>query len=758
MEENRKHIDELFSAELGSYTELPQPAVWASLEKKLDDHTKRRAPYRWLWYALLAILASMVLYYAYTTVSTIEERNNKAINNNSTVISKSQDDEETASLLPEGENAGTAQNAGGNNSLNVQASGEQGRADNATPGTYLETHTGKNNGAANTTAAHNTATATNATQHAKVAQNKANTVVTGKATPKGNVVANANLNATGTNVSKQNNQKAVTANAAGKINNISANGSLPANTKSVLTVGPDTIKNTTQHKTAKPVLASSGSRRKAVNTPVAQKDNGSVPQDDEEASANNDGPVTKHDNKINSASSGNAANNIAAKHKATTTQHRPAPANPAIARKNNLNANAGNLANASAKKGRRNTGNYAAKSNKKNAANNATVTTALTPASGTNAKTFVSKPKLSKASRAGNNLKMPVAQPNNDNDITTTAPANTTKGKSLPTTFQTEKEWQSVVNPDKDRNDNGIDLNAFFNKTNNVSGGESSENTTTDNASGGGSNTEGSRKGKYVFDAGFKLGYEIGSGSYNANKFVAAPYLQYNITNGISVVMQPTIKYATLNKTDLGYSKPYYRLGNSTMDSNHSLVVPLPVDTSTPVTITRRYSYSQTHDSIVVSRAISNKNYIEFELPVMLQYKVFKSIGIYLGVAMNYSKLVQIEETQKEYNGIVRRDSLKFPSTLITSPRPAVPTAESRFTYDYEPYSNYKAGNAPNATSNPLRFSYTLGFNCYVTPRFFFDVMYTQMLSKPNYIPDTRLQEIYKQGYLRLSIGYRFTR
>ena len=59
MEQNFKHIDNLFREELGGYTESPPPAVWEALEKRLDSAERKRPgfPYLWLWY----ILAVMVV-------------------------------------------------------------------------------------------------------------------------------------------------------------------------------------------------------------------------------------------------------------------------------------------------------------------------------------------------------------------------------------------------------------------------------------------------------------------------------------------------------------------------------------------------------------------------------------------------------------------------------------------------------------------------------------------------------------------------
>ncbi len=60
MEKNMNNIDHLFKDELGGYTEVPPPAVWDALEKRLQGDDKRRVyPYRWLWY--VGIVSFIVL-------------------------------------------------------------------------------------------------------------------------------------------------------------------------------------------------------------------------------------------------------------------------------------------------------------------------------------------------------------------------------------------------------------------------------------------------------------------------------------------------------------------------------------------------------------------------------------------------------------------------------------------------------------------------------------------------------------------------
>ncbi|MGN6476580.1 MAG: hypothetical protein ACTHKV_05100, partial [Flavipsychrobacter sp.] len=261
-----------------------------------------------------------------------------------------------------------------------------------------------------------------------------------------------------------------------------------------------------------------------------------------------------------------------------------------------------------------------------------------------------------------------------------------------------------------------------------------------------------SETSKKPFDFGAKLGFEKGFGSYQANKLVFAPYLQFRIASNISVIAQPTVKYAMINKNVLDDPQSYYRTGSSSLDSNHTIKT--APDSFATDTISRRYYLHQSHDSIVVTRSIKQKSYIEFELPILLQFKVSKSFSPYLGVTMNYSTIVNSADNQKTYSGITRNDSVIYAPVSVNAPAPAKPNPGSSFQYKGTPFSQYTPGPS-SAPSSMFRFSYSVGFNYLVNNRLFFDLMYTKTFSSLTGIQDTRIREIYNQGYLRLSVGYR---
>lgn len=264
---------------------------------------------------------------------------------------------------------------------------------------------------------------------------------------------------------------------------------------------------------------------------------------------------------------------------------------------------------------------------------------------------------------------------------------------------------------------------------------------------------------KLKLDYGIKAGYDAGIGSYHANGYVFSPYIEWKLSDKISVLLQPGVKYAKLNKTSIDDAAvSYYNITASKLDSAHQRVQ-LGLDSfAQPYYGTRRrYYYSQTHDSVVIATEIKTKTYYQYEIPLMLQYRIVKQLGMYAGVSANISKvMIEKAEVRKTYNNITLNDSLLFAVVPDSIPAPSIPSVNSRFSYNTTPYSQYNAGTTlQNATSNPVRFSYVIGINYEVWRRLMIDMVVHGMLSSPTYIPDSRIKSIYKQPYIRIMIGYR---
>lgn len=73
MDERKVHIDEFFRRQMDGYTEMPPPAVWDALEKRLDEKPgrKRPIPIWWFWtIAGLILLSSAVIIAGYLNNNT----------------------------------------------------------------------------------------------------------------------------------------------------------------------------------------------------------------------------------------------------------------------------------------------------------------------------------------------------------------------------------------------------------------------------------------------------------------------------------------------------------------------------------------------------------------------------------------------------------------------------------------------------------------------------------------------------------------
>lgn len=262
----------------------------------------------------------------------------------------------------------------------------------------------------------------------------------------------------------------------------------------------------------------------------------------------------------------------------------------------------------------------------------------------------------------------------------------------------------------------------------------------------------------FTFNYGAKVGYEFAKGDYHVNSYVFSPYLQYNLTRRLSLVLQPGIKSSTINNTYLDPGQSYYNITSAKLDSNHQKIQTSIDTTYSPIygAVKPKYYYTQTHDSIVTSTTIAKKTYFEFELPILVQYEVVRHMRVYGGISANFSRIVAVIEHREEYKNITLKDSVILKPQAAADPAPPIPTPYSKFAYSYLPYSQYNNIATQNPVSSPVRFSYMLGFNYQVWRKFSIDVLMQGLLSNPSYIYDTRVRSLYQQTHFRISLGYQF--
>lgn len=742
MEENRKHIDKLFQEELGNYTEAPSPAVWEALEKRLDIHyaPKVKTPvrsYSWVWYALAAAIVATVLYFVLSGAVKRSHSESPAINKEtgyrentapSAQPSSAVQDHELANEDHINERATKTENSVDNNTGDTSSAGKSGAA---SVGGAQKPGQANESVKASVKAAH-----TSAANHHSTTSNKQatqnNTQVSGrnvaihsrkgkKSSPGGNnssVAANKNKDAGIRNDNKDTLHNNSESSASGIVEKGKTSTEVIAST----------------HKPAKNVR--SDTSMVAGNSPVAKTTASKKAGGRKYTSSKKE---IKGETALNAPGETEvAANNTVAK----TAKNVPGAKSLT---ENTYSGGNAVTANKSSKK----TGNNGARKKTGGAAD----------------KLANNNTTAKKNSKPANRMKDKAQEPDQGPDVSfdNTAGNKSKKEQEIAKAEEMPKiDWQKGFKADDDR---GIKKVSAGNESGNAgkdAGTQGGGDKVAQSGGGGGAaagydekekKKKKDKTGKKPFDFGAKLGFEKGFGSYQANKLVFAPYLQFKIASNISVIAQPTVKYAMINKNVLDDPQSYYRTGSSSLDSNHT--IKKAIDSFAEDTITRRYYLHQNHDSIVVTRSIKQKSYIEFELPVLLQFKVSKSFSPYLGVTMSYSTIVNSADDQKTYSGITRNDSVIYAPVSVNAPAPAKPNPGSSFQYNGTPFSQYTPGPS-SAPSGMFRFSYSVGFNYLVNNRLFFDLMYTKTFSSLTGIQDTRVREIYNQGYLRLSVGYRF--
>ncbi len=256
----------------------------------------------------------------------------------------------------------------------------------------------------------------------------------------------------------------------------------------------------------------------------------------------------------------------------------------------------------------------------------------------------------------------------------------------------------------------------------------------------------------HKFEAGIKGGYERGFYDDAATKFVAAPYLQYNINHRFSIMVQPAIKSSTISTRKIGRPQSNYKSNN---DSNATLsgnpVVSYIVEggSTTDTLYTTKYTYTQTHDSIVKSYTYGG-SYLEFEFPILLKYNISQNVSVYGGVNINYSKLLGIKENIYTKQGI----KISIDSTNTTSGAPNHLSINSVIIQSTQ-NSNNDGSLYATPSGGLIRVGYMLGFSYEYSDRWLFDALIQQTPVKPYMQGGYNTNTSVSSAYFRLSVGYK---
>lgn len=247
---------------------------------------------------------------------------------------------------------------------------------------------------------------------------------------------------------------------------------------------------------------------------------------------------------------------------------------------------------------------------------------------------------------------------------------------------------------------------------------------------------------------GIKAGYERGVDNYAASKYVLSPYFQFNLSPKTAIMVQPAIKYAKLSTKNVGSSQSYYNVNPDwTLNQNGNSVQTI---NGADTFYTTKYTYSETHDSIVKSYTVGG-TYMEFELPLLLKYMLSKKLSIYGGVNFLYSTLTSITEHTYTQQGILK-------SVDFTNVTPALPTslpASPDISYPGTPFASYNGPLYKSSQASQFHVGYMIGFSYECGSRLLFDLLMEQSPLNTDIKGGYNVNAPLSAPYFRLSVGYK---
>ncbi len=256
-------------------------------------------------------------------------------------------------------------------------------------------------------------------------------------------------------------------------------------------------------------------------------------------------------------------------------------------------------------------------------------------------------------------------------------------------------------------------------------------------------------------EAGVKMGFEGGTTNDAARKFVVSPYAQFNLSPKLSIMVQPGVKIANVPDRNIGSPESYYSINedgrwNQGPTTKYPEVIGGHLDT---ISVTR-YTYSQTHDSIVKSHKIGGTT-MQYELPILLKYNLTKSFSVYGGLNLVYSQLIDIKENTYAVKNIYR--SVDYYDTFTVTPNGH--PASSGLGYAGVPYPNdYKNTVVPAHTGNEFSVGYMVGFTYAYHKKWLFDALVQQSPVRSDVKAGYNINNSLSVPYFRLSIGYKLTK
>ncbi len=252
-------------------------------------------------------------------------------------------------------------------------------------------------------------------------------------------------------------------------------------------------------------------------------------------------------------------------------------------------------------------------------------------------------------------------------------------------------------------------------------------------------------------EAGVKMGYESSWQVGSANKIAIAGYFEKRFSSKFSVMVQPSIKSAVLSSRSIDGTQSFYSVDQKNTSVTHDSVMTLMM--VTPIgydTVWKRnYTYKQGYDSITKSYAVKG-SYIEFELPILMKYRITDKLSVYGGLNLLYSKTPSI----KEISTSIRKENITYYSITGILPTPP-PDPSTMFSYSGNAISNYKGPLYPENGSGNFRIGYMIGFSYEFKKRWMTDVLIQQAPTKQNVQGGYNINTALSNTYFRLSVGFK---
>jgi hypothetical protein len=256
------------------------------------------------------------------------------------------------------------------------------------------------------------------------------------------------------------------------------------------------------------------------------------------------------------------------------------------------------------------------------------------------------------------------------------------------------------------------------------------------------------------FVLGVKGGMETGMVTGGANKAVVSPYLQYKFSERLSLMVQPALKMAGLSTRNVGVAANYYEVnpgtGSYKLIDSALLILVLTGDTLW----NRNYEYTERYDSVVKTNKTGG-NYMEIELPLLLQYKVTQRLSVYGGVNTVYGRKMGIAEHTYVAKAMPKTG---YVNTRAQYYAPAPTPTGTGITYTGSPLSGYTGPQYPSETGGMFRFGYMFGLSYELRKRWLADVLVQQCIAQQNLVAGYNVNRPLSVPYFRFTLGYRLSK